>query len=442
VGPVADIILTEDQAVAVDLIQKWYSTEEESRKSMFVLSGYAGTGKSFLIDYVVGSVLGMDPSDVAFCTPTGKAASVLIQRGRVASTIHRLIYTAEEKEVEETVAGVVIKKSKLTFKKRSSIGEFKLIILDEVSMVDQVTMSDLLSFNIPVLASGDAGQLPPVTGYTTILSNPDATLSQIVRQAEGDPIIRLATMARHGSPLPYGDYGSALVIDKRTLSPGHYHKLLLAADQVICGTNRTRRNLNSLVRTLKGINVVTDPLPLPGEKVVCTLNNWEISLSDDRYNLVNGTVGYAGEVTMLNTNRKLGRMSFTPEFLPGKVTENIVFDVGGYGEEYSHPAHSKALIMADGTAEIKEKFTPKAEKETDAEFADRIKRYIVLSKKAAREVTINRFEYGYALSCHKSQGSEFGKVLVIDESFSFGEDRHKWLYTAVTRAKKRLVIIR
>jgi exodeoxyribonuclease V len=438
----SDILLTEDQSKAVGLIKEWYSTDAQSRKELFVLSGYAGTGKSFLIDYVVGTVLGLSPTDVAFCTPTGKAASVLIQRGRVASTVHRLIYTAEEKEIEETVAGAVVRRMKLEFKKRSSIGEYKLIILDEVSMVDQVTLKDLLSFGVPVLASGDAGQLPPVTGYSDILKNPDSTLSQIVRQADGDPIIKLATMARHGLPLPYGDYGSALVIDKNSLSAGHLSKLLLRADQVICGTNKTRRMLNDKVRTIKGIDVKSSPLPLDGEKVVCFLNNWEINLSDDRYNLVNGTIGYASKVTTVNTLKGLGRLSFEPEFLPGVVTDDIIIDTGGFTGEYYSPAHSHALLMKDGTASVKERFIPKTEGESQNAYTERVKKYIINSKNASREVMINRFEYGYALSCHKSQGSEFDKVLVIDESGVFGEDRHKWLYTAITRAKKKLVILR
>jgi exodeoxyribonuclease V len=267
-----EILLTADQLAARDLIGAWY-IEGGFEKQVFVLAGYAGTGKTFLIDYIVEHTLGLSKEEVAFCTPTGKASSVLIQRGRLASTVHRLIYNAEEEEYEATVAGQLVRSHRIKFVKKNKIPGYKLIVLDEVSMVDSVMMEDLLSFGVPVLASGDIGQLPPVNGENKLIKNPDYVLKEIVRQSLDNPIIKLATMARNGIPIPYGNYGHVLVLDKRSLGDGHIKKLLLTADQVICGTNNTRRQLNDQIRAYKGIDTVKDPLPIPGDKVICTVNN-------------------------------------------------------------------------------------------------------------------------------------------------------------------------
>lgn len=58
------------------------------------------------------------------------------------------------------------------------------------------------------------------------------------------------------------------------------------------------------------------------------------------------------------------------------------------------------------------------------------------------EEPICRFEFAYAITCHKAQGSEFDFVIVFDESWAFSEEKNRWLYTAITRAKEKLLIIR
>ncbi|MBP3433826.1 MAG: ATP-binding domain-containing protein, partial [Clostridia bacterium] len=62
--------------------------------------------------------------------------------------------------------------------------------------------------------------------------------------------------------------------------------------------------------------------------------------------------------------------------------------------------------------------------------------------RSVAEEPICRFEFAYAVTCHKAQGSEFDFVVVFDESWAFGEERNRWLYTAITRAKEKLLIIR
>ena len=187
--------LTADQQEAAALIEAWYL---HLNTQIFVLCGYAGTGKTFLIDYVVRSLGLVAGESAAFVAPTGKAASVLIQGGVPATTVHSLIYTREE-DIEVDENGEVISEQFLRFTKREYLdSRIKLIVLDETSMVSDDVLRDLLSFGIKCLCCGDPAQLPPVGGSNTLLSAPVITLREIVRQERDNPIVRLAARVRAG----------------------------------------------------------------------------------------------------------------------------------------------------------------------------------------------------------------------------------------------------
>ena len=148
--------LTGQQQEARNKIIEWYTSLEAEKRQLFLLQGFAGTGKTFLINHIIDD-LGLLPHEVAYGTFTGKAASILIQKGRDAATIHRLIYTPVEEEYETKIGSETIKGHRIKFVKKDKISNYKLIIIDEVSMVDNIMMKDLLSFGIPVLATGDPG---------------------------------------------------------------------------------------------------------------------------------------------------------------------------------------------------------------------------------------------------------------------------------------------
>jgi exodeoxyribonuclease-5 len=434
--------LTPGQEIAKEKIVEWYRLCRITGKQLFYLSGYAGTGKTFLISHII-DILELEESQVAFATYTGKAASVLIQKGQSASTIHRLIYKPVEEEYETKVGEEKVISKRIEFvKKTEGIPNYKLIIIDEVSMVDDKMMKDLLSFGIPVLATGDLGQLPPISGTSTYLENPDATLTDIVRQAEDNPIIKLATLARSKQEIPYGNYGSVLVLNRKNLSPLQMKDLLLKADQVICGTNATRNYLNTEIRRLKGIDIIKDKFPIPGDKIICTVNNWEKTLDEDEtYNLVNGIIGTVATNELINRTLNLSKLSFKSDFLD-VISEEFVYDNGIFlNDEWTYDMHQRVFTMANGSYKLKQWLARKTEKESFEQFRDRIRDYVLTQKNSVEDEQINRFEFGYAISCHKSQGSEFDKVVLFDESYLFGEPE-KWLYTGITRAKKKLVIIR
>jgi exodeoxyribonuclease-5 len=400
--------LTADQLVAEGQIKEWFLHES---KQVYVLTGYAGTGKTTLLKHVVCSVLGLVPAiSAAFVTPTGKAATVLIRSGIDACTLHRLIYQSQTQEVEMVIGDKKVKVEKLIFKRRETIDKsIKLIVLDEASMVSDDVLLDILKFGVKVLLCGDNAQLPPVEGFNSYLSAPDFTLSTIVRQQQDNPIVQLAARVREHKFIGYGNYGDKVfVLNKRQFTGERRTNLLLRAQQVICGINRTRTALNEEMRSYRGFKA----LPQEGDKLICTLNNWEQFIDDDyRFNMVNGIIGTVHD-PVFDKDKGIGFMQFKPDFLEDYTPEVVPFDMGIF---------------------------------TDGQYHYRINDYFEKFDESGEPVgafTLNRFEYGYAISCHKAQGSEFDNVIVFDESYAFKEDRDRWLYTAITRAKNKLIIIR
>ncbi len=263
----------------------------------------------------------------------------------------------------------------------SDAAHAKLIVIDECSMVDEELGRDLLSFGKKVLVLGDPAQLPPVKGggfFTE--AEPDVMLTQVHRQAADNPIIRLSMTIREGGAIERGDFGDTCVVTRDALDPA----LITGADQVLVGLNKTRRAYNSRLRQLRGF---TGELPNSGEKLVCLRNN-------RKKGLLNGaifTVKSAGA-----ERRGKVRMLVTPEDGAGKYQRVAV---------------------------IPQFFT------NDAEIP------FALRKDS------DEFDFGYALTVHKAQGSQWDSVALFDESFAFREHRARWLYTGVTRAAKKLTLV-
>ena len=400
--------LTSDQKNADSLIKDWYYN---STRQVFVLAGYAGTGKSTLLKYSITETLGLIPDQsVAFVTSTGKAATVLIRQGISATTLHRLIYQSITQETEIEVNGKKIKIEKLSFKRRENIEKsIKLIVLDEASMVSDDVMYDLLQFGVKMIICGDNAQLPPVEGLNTYLKEPDFTLRQIVRQQLDNPIIKLSQMAREGIYIPYGRYGDSVsVLNKRFFTGEKRRHCLTTADQIICGINKTRTAINNEIRSMLN----RGPFPESGDKLICTLNNWEQFIdSDFRFNLVNGIIGTVYN-PFYDSSTGIGFMQFKVDFLDELCPEALPFDTGIFTDGRYIYKHGDYFASYDEDGE------------------------------PSGAYTLNRFEYGYCISCHKAQGSEFDNTVIFDESYAFKEDRNRWLYTAITQTKKKLLLLR
>ncbi|TWD58247.1 exodeoxyribonuclease-5 [Agrobacterium vitis] len=370
------------QDEALKAVAKWL---KEGKSPVFRLFGYAGTGKTTLARHFAENVDG----DVLFAAFTGKAAQVLRSKGATtARTIHSLIYRPRgEEEVSDEETGKTSIAPMFSVNRQSPVAKASLIVIDECSMVDEQLGRDLMSFGTPILVLGDPGQLPPVSGGGFFTEQePDYLLTDIHRQARDNPIIQLAMQIREGREITHGDYGeTARVISKNEVT----QDLVLNCDQVLVGTNKTRRRYNKRLRELKGF---TADYPQSGDKLVCLRN-------DQVKGLLNGSLWQ-----VMTSSRETVK--------PGM---NLLIK----------PEDDD---MDRGAAKIKLLKAAFEDVETEIPWTTR-KRY-------------DEFDYGYALTVHKAQGSQWNNVVLFDESWAFRDTRERWLYTAVTRAAETLTIVR
>ena len=358
-----------EQTRALDMVGQWLKRTDQKVFRMF---GYAGVGKTTLARHIAEGARG----EAVFAAFTGKAALVLRSKGCVgATTIHSLIYNASE-----GADGA----PSFTLNHDGPASRASLIVIDECSMVDEELGRDLLSFGKPILVLGDPAQLPPVRGggfFTA--AEPNVMLTEIHRQAADNPIIRLAGAVRLGEDLPYGDYGAAKVIRRQEISA----PMVLEADQVLVGLNKTRRLYNQRIRALKGLSEI---LPVAGDKLVCLRN-------DRVKGLINGGLWRVEELNGLK--KDYVKMTVRSEDETGRSATKVA-------------VHKSFFEGLEGDLPYP------IRKESD------------------------EFDFGYALTVHKAQGSQWDNVVLFDESYAFREHRSRWLYTAVTRAARRLVVVR
>src|SRR5262249_8483310 len=250
-------VFSPEQDAALRAVADWLKAKPGQGQTplIFRLFGYAGTGKTTLAKHIAEGVDGK----VLFAAFTGKAARVMRKRGcRSAWTIHSLIYKTLESGVEEP---------SFELWDEAPASRAKLIVIDECSMVDAELGRDLKSFGVPLLVLGDPAQLPPIQGggfFTD--AEPDAMLTEVHRQAQDDPIVRLSMDIRAGRMLATGEYGETAVVKRGGLDP----QRVLTADQVLVGRNATRRAYNARMRERRGF---ADPLPMAEDKLVCLRNN-------------------------------------------------------------------------------------------------------------------------------------------------------------------------
>ena len=156
--------LTNGQKELISEITYWYKHDVSED---FVYSGPAGTGKTSVLPYIINE-LGLEPDEVLYVAFTGKASSVLMQKGFDASTIHSAFFDLKEVPLRRD-GRLVMKNGRavttLKFVEKEFISNrIKLIVIDEWSMVSEEFMKVIYKFGIPVIASGDKYQLRPVFG--------------------------------------------------------------------------------------------------------------------------------------------------------------------------------------------------------------------------------------------------------------------------------------
>lgn len=447
------VVLSSEQAAALHAARKWFH-EQYPAKPVFRLFGYAGTGKSTVTAALIER-LGIAPSGVVYVAPTGKAAKIMTAKGCPAKTIHKqfykLIATKEDhwaalghekaglltrlrlspdnssaarwaervKTIEAELREPAPDDIEFRFVGLSNVGpETRIIVVDEASMLTDDNYADLVGVGLPVVLIGDPGQLPPVKGAsdgetTRAMSNPNVTLTQIQRQADGSSILDIAELARHGEYIAYGNDGRGISVRDGTKA-GKLHLALRRArltmedlagyDQIICGKNATRLAINELMREHHVIQS-RYPTGATGEKLI-VVKNYETS----------------GEMI---PNGSMIRIQSTGE-------KGNTRAAGGKIIDYK----AKIVEIDDEPANINVTIYKTPFEGNNGPDLKSMRLEALWAKK-----TLN-VEWGWAITAHKAQGSQWDKVLVFDESKVFQKDSCKWLYTAVTRAAKELTIIR
>lgn len=359
----------------------------KDKEAYTCIAGYAGTGKSTLVSHIVDA-LKISPADVCYIAFTGKASLVLREKGcENAMTAHRLLYYSKE-----------LPDGTFQHKPREHLEyPYKLIVVDEVSMIPVDMWELLLSHKVHVIALGDPFQLPPIDGESEILAKPHVFLDEIVRQAQDSEIIRLSMDIREGLPLSRRKGNEVSIISKKQLNDAYYS----GADQIIAAKNITRSDINWKCRKIKFGDDVPDH-PIKSEKIICLKNYWDV-LSNKQDPLINGMIGTLDDVY----------------YSQGKIFENKMnadFSIEDNNIFYSLSMDYK--LFTEGK--------PTINNENWMQFKGIPKPLL--------------FDYGYCITCHKSQGSEWDKVLVFAE-YMKGTDFQRWCYTAVTRSKKKLIIV-
>ena len=387
--------LTNGQKELISEIYSWYKYDMGED---FVYSGPAGTGKTSVLPYVMQE-LGLEPEEVLYVAYTGKASSVLMQKGFDASTIHSAFFDLKEVPLRKN-GKLVMKNGRAvtTFKfveKEFISNRIKLIVIDEWSMVNEEFMKVIYKFGIPVIASGDKYQLRPIIGECPFADRIRYNLTEITRQAKHSGIVYLATMIREGQELPryYKFYNNARIMDKSYLQDRH----LLSADIVLTAKNKTRNTFNDRIRELHGSK---GKLPQVGDKLINRKNDWTKSL--DGIPLVNGIIGkciHPVRMDECNLSRGIYRIDFKPDYID---------------DEY--------------------------------EFYEALKcDYDYLNEKCG-EKEINMYndgaklEYAEAITVHLSQGSQYNNVIYWDEWVGDRALMQQLRYTAVTRAVDKCIM--
>ena len=402
--------------MALEKASKWYA---EKNGKPFRLFGAAGVGKTTLAREIAARLaLG----DVVFGAYTGKAASVLTKRGVPATTIHSAIYRVREqyqarvrweeatreladiglivdidnpqqalmKELEDEIAELeaVIRRPAFDLNPMSEWAHADLIVLDEVSMVNESMAYDIESFGVPVLVLGDPAQLPPVKGFGHYIdATPDVLLETIHRQALDSPVIDLATRIRLSEGMKLGLRRDEIEVASISRA--------MQFDQVLCWRNATRWKLIERIRAKLGRPAGE---VVAGDRVICLVNNKDLGVLN----------GQTFQVLDVKKDQLMTGIDATALLLREEGT-----DTERWIEVY--PEGFQGL---DGEATLK-------------------------TKRAFRG-QVGAFTFAHAITVHKSQGSEWDSVYVVDETPGMGDraDARRWLYTAASRARESVVLAR
>lgn len=364
------------------LIKNLTNFIKKQNDQLYTYSGPAGSGKTTVIREALDKAkIGEDYMALAY---VGKAVLVLLLKGMHAKTIHSFIYRfyLDKDEDGKQILRFVLKDS--------LVPKVKLIIVDEGGMVNDQTLDDILSFGVQTIMMGDMNQLGPVFGSSKRMMNPDYTLTEVMRQSLDNPIIWLSQEVLKGHELIPGAYGTSRVVTKW---PSNM-EMLNNYDIILTCKNATRDRINDIFRY--DIMGLKDSFPIVGDRIICRQNVWDRTIGD--FPLTTGSTGTIADIDFSSITKNKINIDFKPDFIDG-VYHNIEM-----GHKYIQMKH---------------------EERKDVGLTDYVK-----------------FEYGYAMTTHMSQGSEYKRVLYIDEPMGDADMRKRLKYTAITRAVDYVHIVK
>lgn len=390
------IQLNKEQQFIVDEAYRFYKYSSEQ---VFQYTGYAGTGKSVVL-YSILDKLGIPLHRVAPMAYIGQASVVMRLKGLMnAKTIHSWLYSPVETYKLDSSGNIVMDeyfnrpKFELKFEPKP-LEDIDIILIDEAGSVPYELKHEIESRGKKIIATGDLGQLPPITGNPAYLySGKVHELTQIMRQAEGSALLYLAERARKGLPIHEGFYGDVLVINEDDLTD----QMIANSDIVISAKNSTRDYINNRVR--RDILGIKTDLPAFGERMVCRKNNWNIEL--DGINLTNGLIGVVtNHPGVGGFDGKTYKIDFKPTLLDGHFT-SLSCDY-----EYLIANHKQKQMLKNNRYNVGEKL-----------------------------------EFAYCITCHMSQGAQFNNGIYLEE-FMGKDIQNNLNYVGLTRFSNSMIYVK
>jgi exodeoxyribonuclease V len=441
---------TEGQLRAADALERLMATDREN--ATLVLKGYAGTGKTSLVGALV-KVLASEKRPVVLMAPTGRAAKVLGAYARhFASTIHRRIYRISG---EDQGSGATVSAHK---------DEGALFIVDEASMIGRSggdgafgprdLLEDLFEhvFTVPgcrLLLIGDPAQLPPVgSDHSPALETKDlkamgltagvVQLTEVVRQAEESGILVNATALRailqEEKPMPlfisgHDDVQRIDGYDLQDALEDAYSRE--GADEVclICRSNKRAYEYSMQVRTR--IYGYEEELS-GGDRLMVVKNNYFWAAQQGRPELIaNGETIQVKRVGNVEERFGLRFCDITASWWNGV-------------EERELEAKVMLDVLASNSPALPTERQREFKNNVLQSFTARTRGQLYRMLKEDPFVNALQVKYAYAVTAHKAQGGQWNTVFV-DQGYVTEEmiDREyvRWLYTAVTRASKKLYLL-
>ena len=387
--------LSEEQKSVYDNVLKWYKDKNDK---LLIVGGYAGTGKTSTL-----ACLAHKFDNAAYCCFTGKAALVLKNKldenkspYSSVSTIHSLIYRPIVDPKTLRVRGWI---------KRTTIDE-DLIIVDEASMIDERIFRDLQSYDKKILAFGDAFQLYPVGSDINLMENPHLMLKTIHRQAADNPVIKLSFKIRNGEDIT--DFESDDRVKLLSKNSDVLDEIILNMfkekdkrldSAVLCYFNASRVRFNSIIRKALGHN---EDEPQEGDVVICLKN----TAIDKEQVVFNGMRGMIEHCYLSDGNKYNANITFPYDDF--KINEYLCRYQFNNEKTFQSPMDLE-------------------------KFGFKVKSWSKMGM---------LFDYGYAISYHKSQASQWDNVAVFIERSKYQDEENfrRAIYTAVTRSTNNLVM--